>query len=271
MRILIAKNAHTKTLKEKIIWAAPAESGALLNIELAGTTFPDAEYRIARGGTSFFVIEAVLSGKGFIESDMPVTYYADRKDPYQKIWVNLSGRLVDGLVLSYGIHEAVLVSHAPLSPLLSTLHSLLKKEDCEERKALLIHRMIRMFADEKFSQKHSDPPHAYTIRNWCDRHFSSKATLSDAAQALFLSRAQIIRVFRQAYGETPYAYMLRRRIETAKQLLRNTSMPLSQIAERLAFSDLHHFSHSFRQQEGIAPGIYRKSNHISDKNENTCP
>ena len=288
MRILIAKNAHTKTLKEKIIWAAPAESGALLNIELAGTTFPDAEYRIARGGTSFFVIEAVLSGKGFIESedtrlcvqagdcyflnrDMPVTYYADRKDPYQKIWVNLSGRLVDGLVLSYGIHGAVLVSHAPLSPLLSTLHSLLKKEDCEERKALLIHRMIRMFADEKFSQKHSDPPHAYTIRNWCDRHFSSKATLSDAAQALFLSRAQIIRVFRQAYGETPYAYMLRRRIETAKQLLRNTSMPLSQIAERLAFSDLHHFSHSFRQQEGIAPGIYRKSNHISDKNENTCP
>lgn len=167
MRILIAKNAHTKTLKEKIIWAAPAESGALLNIELAGTTFPDAEYRIARGGTSFFVIEAVLSGKGFIESedtrlcvqagdcyflnrDMPVTYYADRKDPYQKIWVNLSGRLVDGLVLSYGIHEAVLVSHAPLSPLLSTLHSLLKKEDCEERKALLIHRMIRMFADENF-------------------------------------------------------------------------------------------------------------------------
>ena len=61
MRILIAKNAHTKTLKEKIIWAAPAESGALLNIELAGTTFPDAEYRIARGGTSFFVIEAVFA------------------------------------------------------------------------------------------------------------------------------------------------------------------------------------------------------------------
>ena len=56
-------------MKEEIIWAAPPEEGALLHIELAGTTFPDAEYRIVRGGMPFYVFEAVLSGKGVIESE----------------------------------------------------------------------------------------------------------------------------------------------------------------------------------------------------------
>ena len=46
-------------MKEEIIWAAPPEEGALLHIELAGTTFPDAEYRIVRGGMPFYVFEAV--------------------------------------------------------------------------------------------------------------------------------------------------------------------------------------------------------------------
>lgn len=68
----------------------------------------------------------------------------------------------------------------------------------------------------------------------------------------------MIRVFRQAYDETPYSYILRRRIETAKQLLRSTSLPLSEIAERLSFSDLHHFTHTFKRREGMSPGAYRK-------------
>lgn len=261
-------------MKEDIIWAAPPEEGALLHIELAGTTFPDAEYRIARGGMSFYVFEAVLSGKGVIESggrrmtvqtgdsyflnrDVPVTYYADKKDPYQKIWVNLSGRLAESLLTAYGIHEAVRIARIPLAGLLERLHAELLESGGEEKEALLVHQMIRLFAGENPQEREKDA-HARAVREWCDWHFAERVSLSDAAQSLFLSRAQLIRVFGQAYGETPYSYILRRRIETAKQLLRNTSLPLSEIAERLSFSDLHHFTHTFKQREGVSPGAYRK-------------
>lgn len=261
-------------MKEEIIWAAPPEEGALLHIELAGTTFPDAEYRIVRGGMPFYVFEAVLSGKGVIESegrrmtvqagdsyflnrDVPVTYYADKKDPYQKIWVNLSGRLAESLPAAYGIHEPVRIARIPLSDLLEKLHTELKKQGEGEEEALLVHQMIRLFAYED-SQEQKKDAHARAVREWCDRHFAEQVSLSDAAKSLFLSRAQMIRVFRQAYDETPYSYILRRRIETAKQLLRSTSLPLSEIAERLSFSDLHHFTHTFKRREGMSPGAYRK-------------
>ena len=149
------------------------------------------------------------------------------------------------------------IARIPLSDLLEKLHTELKKQGEGEEEALLVHQMIRLFAYED-SQEQKKDAHARAVREWCDRHFAEQVSLSDAAKSLFLSRAQMIRVFRQAYDETPYSYILRRRIETAKQLLRSTSLPLSEIAERLSFSDLHHFTHTFKRREGMSPGAYRK-------------
>ena len=81
------------------------------------------------------------------------------------------------------------------------------------------------------------------------------------AEEICLSPSQLTRVFRAAYGQTPYRYLLGRRLETACLLLRGTSLPVREIAAHLCFSDEHYFSSLFRQKIGVSPLAYRREPH----------
>ena len=72
-----------------------------------------------------------------------------------------------------------------------------------------------------------------------------------------LSESQTIRLFKKAYGKTPYAYLFERRVWLARHLLRETSLSVSQIAEKLAFSDEYYFSGLFKKKTGVSPSAYR--------------
>ena len=73
-----------------------------------------------------------------------------------------------------------------------------------------------------------------------------------------LSPSQLTRVFQREYGMTPYAYFLSRKLALAQNLLRNSSLPIREIADRLQFTDEHYFSALFRQKTGVSPGAYRR-------------
>ena len=60
------------------------------------------------------------------------------------------------------------------------------------------------------------------------------------------------------FGVTPYRYLLSRRLETARLLLRGTALPVREIAFRLCFSDEHYFSSLFRRKTGQTPSAYRR-------------
>ena len=63
-------------------------------------------------------------------------------------------------------------------------------------------------------------------------------------------------MFKRAYGITPYDYILTRKIETAKLLLKNSSLSVKEIAYRLNFADEHYFSNIFLQKTGVRPKKY---------------
>ncbi len=67
------------------------------------------------------------------------------------------------------------------------------------------------------------------------------------------------RVFRRAYGVTPLQYVTARRIERAKNLLRDSGQPIASIARTLGFDDVAYFNRLFRRVEGVTPGTYRGS------------
>jgi len=62
-----------------------------------------------------------------------------------------------------------------------------------------------------------------------------------------------VRRFRAAYGEAPYGYLSRRRMETATFLLGNTDLGVREIARRLGFEDEHYFSTFYRKKTGKSP------------------
>jgi AraC-like DNA-binding protein len=78
------------------------------------------------------------------------------------------------------------------------------------------------------------------------------------AKSLNKSKSQITRIFKTAYGETPYKYLLSKRIDLAKTALTETNDPIKSIAADLCFYDEYYFSSYFKSITGHSPSEYRK-------------
>jgi transcriptional regulator GlxA family with amidase domain len=81
------------------------------------------------------------------------------------------------------------------------------------------------------------------------------------AKACNYSESQFNRVFRSIMGTSPRRYVLQHRLETAKDLLARTDLPLSHIAGRVGFYDASDFGKRFKEQEGMTPRRYRMKLH----------
>lgn len=87
----------------------------------------------------------------------------------------------------------------------------------------------------------------------------SSVRVGDAARLLGMHPVQFVRTFRRFAHCTPGEFARRARVEKAAALLRDTALPLSDVALRAGFADQSHFSRVFRRLLGAAPGAYRRS------------
>jgi AraC family transcriptional regulator len=83
--------------------------------------------------------------------------------------------------------------------------------------------------------------------------------LSVLAEVAGVNLYHFARAFKQSTGESPHQYVLRRRIEQAKELLRHPQLTVIEASARTGFVDQSHFSKVFRRIVGIAPSEYRNS------------
>ncbi|MGG6196370.1 helix-turn-helix domain-containing protein [Pantoea allii] len=103
----------------------------------------------------------------------------------------------------------------------------------------------------------------YVLRNtlaFIDEHLALPLTLDTLATQANLSEYHFARMFRQSLGVAPHQYVMQRRMENAQQMVRSTSLPLTQIALDNGFSSLSHFSNRFKQVTGFTPSQVRMDN-----------
>jgi AraC-like DNA-binding protein len=96
-------------------------------------------------------------------------------------------------------------------------------------------------------------------RDLTDSDFAQPLTLDAMAKAANLSKFHFARAFAAAYGETPRAYLTRRRIERSKDLLRAANLTVTEICFLVGFESLGSFSSRFRDLVGMSPSDYRQS------------
>ena len=94
-------------------------------------------------------------------------------------------------------------------------------------------------------------------RDLIDRDFAEPLDLQAMAAEAGYSRSHFARVFATAYGETPRAYLTRRRIERAKTLLRTANLSVTEICFLVGFVSLGSFSARFHELVGQSPTAYR--------------
>ena len=96
------------------------------------------------------------------------------------------------------------------------------------------------------------------VRRYIDNHFKENLTLDQLAGLAHISKYHLSHAFQKEFQTSPISYLIARRIQESKFLLRETDHTLSQIAQILGFSSLSYFSQSFRRLEGSSPMEYRK-------------
>lgn len=103
--------------------------------------------------------------------------------------------------------------------------------------------------------------HLRRARDLMDREYSRPLEVAELARAALMSTAHFSRRFRAAYGETPYSYLMTRRIERAKALLRHGELTVTEVCFEVGCSSLGSFSASFTQITGQTPTTYRAQDH----------
>ncbi|MFA1542902.1 helix-turn-helix transcriptional regulator [Actinomadura monticuli] len=95
-------------------------------------------------------------------------------------------------------------------------------------------------------------------RDAMDREWAEPLDVSAVAARAGYSRYHFVRLFREVYGETPGAYLARRRIERAQDLLRTANLTVTEICMLVGFTSLGTFCTRFKRQTGMTPTEFRR-------------
>lgn len=99
--------------------------------------------------------------------------------------------------------------------------------------------------------------HLVRARDLADTRYADRLTVEDMAAAAYMSRAHFSREFKKSFGESPYSYLLTRRLERAATLLRSTDWSVADICVAVGLSSVGSFTSSFTASYGRSPTAYR--------------
>ncbi|NOU50345.1 helix-turn-helix transcriptional regulator [Pseudoalteromonas sp. JBTF-M23] len=95
-------------------------------------------------------------------------------------------------------------------------------------------------------------------RDFIADNYHAPLSLSDIAKRSYMSRYHFLRVFKDTYGETPNEFLIRLRVEQAKNMLVTENFTVSEVCEKVGYTSLGSFSSLFLKQVGMAPTLYRR-------------
>lgn len=244
-------------------------------VELTGISYCDGTYYCEREDSDVTVMEYIVRGRGTVvcngervepaKGDVYIlhqgsrhAYYSDAGDPWIKIFCNLKGNLAEDLLRAYGLQDTVLVRNFWNEQIFRDFYAISCQKEPQgkifQRCALKFHEIVsELYAGE--SGRVTDE--AQLLRNYLDDRVFDRVSIDELAASVYRSPDYVIKLFRKAYGQTPYTYLLRQKMRAAEHLLRTTRLPCREIAHKLKIEDPHYFSNLFKKQHGVSPRQYR--------------
>ncbi len=265
-------------MKEKIWSFLEPASAPPFVVEMVGISYCDGTYRQSRHGLPLCVAEYVEKGTGTVIVDGKTytasagdvyiippgsrhTYYSDADDPWVKWFINAHGRVITPLLEAYGLTGQAVF---PACPVAESFHELIRlaaaelpAEEMMKRCCLTFHEIL-MGVSASRQQADPLPEDAVALKNRIDADMSRVLSIGELAAGIYRSTDYVIKLFRRCYGETPYAYATKRKVQAACRLLTDTHLPVNEIAGSLGYADARYFAHIFRRHMGISPTAYRR-------------
>jgi transcriptional regulator GlxA family with amidase domain len=103
-----------------------------------------------------------------------------------------------------------------------------------------------------------------------DREYAQPLDVEALARGAHMSAGHLSREFRKAYGESPYSYLMTRRIERAMALLRQGNLNVTEVCFTVGCSSLGTFSTRFTELVGVSPSTYRREAALATAGMPSC-
>jgi len=101
------------------------------------------------------------------------------------------------------------------------------------------------------------------VRDRIDREYAQPLNVEELARGAHMSAGHLSRTFRVAYGESPYRYVMTRRIERAMAMLQRGDQSVTEVCFAVGCSSLGTFSSRFTELVGMSPSAYRRTTHAT--------
>lgn len=99
---------------------------------------------------------------------------------------------------------------------------------------------------------------ANSIKHYLETHHSEDISLESLSSSMYISPTYMSKLFKQETGESPINYLIKVRMEKAKELLKQNQYSIKEIANLVGYQDAYHFSKLFKKSTGISPSEYMK-------------
>ena len=187
------------------------------------------------------------------------SYAPNREDPWHKYFFVIDGELMVSLLKAYRLDEVYYFPDCPqLKHYFEEMIALNpNSETINQQGALLFHQFISELARVTYGMPSVLPPEVEKLKETLDASMTTGFNLVEYAQTSQYSEAHLIRIFRNAFGVTPYDYLMSKKMELAKRLLLYSSFSIKEIAAHLSFSDQYYFSNFFKMKTGLSPRNYK--------------
>lgn len=265
---------HT-AYEECLYYTFPSQSP--ISFLSTGITYPIGSYDYSRKLSTCYSIEYIYQGNGFLSQgysnipleagDMfvlhpgiPCRYYAESS--WKKIWVSVEnpGPFMEHLFSDYNLKQCNVLKKIQSPLYLEDIFNIVKSKqpNIHRRLELLIHRQIAkmsLFYQNTNSDLDSSPLERAV--NYIETHLDTKITLDTLSKYSGIGAKQLTALFHVNYNTTPIAYSNMRKIQEAAHLLKNTDLPIPEIAYLYGFNDVNYFFRVFFKYKNMTPYAYR--------------
>lgn len=194
----------------------------------------------------------------------PAYYEADEANPWRYLWVIFDGPKAEEILRSIGITEEqpILYPGERSTELLAAMEKLLYECEQEYQTVGNMYAVLQAMSDQTLiQQKPKLPPqqnYIDKIKRYIEYRYAEDVKVSELAEHCGLNRSYMTKCFTEDTGISPKEYLMQYRMKKAKALLKNSELPISNVAYAVGYSDPLAFSKMFRKREGVSPLEYRE-------------
>lgn len=245
-----------------------------------------ADYQIDRSGVPWLVLEFVQGGSGtlvlagrehHLSAGSCYLYgpgishriESHSSQPLRKYFVGFTGAAAVEFLEEHQLSPGTVVRCLKADPIRWAFESLIERGVRKSRLAvplaeLLTRQLLLMCRDDAVDSADLNSITYATYlrsRQWIEEHFLECTTLAHVAAGFGISAAYLCRIFARYHNESPYAFLLRLRMEYASRLLLEPETSVKSVALDLGYRDVAHFSRVFKATHHVPPSRFRQSNH----------